>query len=213
LLSPADLALLVGVDAAELPPGVLPPALPLARIGRAPWPAEPRLVADVVGDIALVIEELAPRVKARAAADWDVAGLDRVNVRSPPRPWPQPTGGSCVWRARRRRPGPSPRPTCRSASPGRPSPRAKPSRRSAATHRPATRSSRRWPPSSWIRPAASSPSPRRSGWRPEARRFALAHALALADRGGVLGAGVDEDAFARDFARAFAAGRAAVVGG
>src|SRR6185295_16168065 len=43
-----------------------------------PWPTEPRLVADVVGDIALAIEELAPRVKARAAADWDVAGLDRV---------------------------------------------------------------------------------------------------------------------------------------
>ena len=78
LLAPADLALLVGVDASELPPGVLPPALPLARIGRAPWPAEPRVVADVAGDIALVIEELAPRVKARAAADWDVAGLDRV---------------------------------------------------------------------------------------------------------------------------------------
>src|SRR6185503_9444937 len=69
LLAPADLALLVGVDPAELPPGVLPPALPRARIGRGPWPAEPRLAADVTGDIALVIEELAPHVKARAAAD------------------------------------------------------------------------------------------------------------------------------------------------
>jgi len=79
LLAPADLVLLVGVDASELPPGILPPALPLARIGRAPWPdGAPRLAADVVGDIALVIEELAPRVKARAAADWDVAALDRV---------------------------------------------------------------------------------------------------------------------------------------
>ena len=79
LLAPTDLALLVGVDASELPPGALPPALPLARIARAPWPdGAPRLVADVVGDIALVIEELAPRVKARPAADWDVAALDRV---------------------------------------------------------------------------------------------------------------------------------------
>ena len=79
LLAPADLALLIGVDATELPPGALPPALPLARIGPSPWPeAAPRLGIDVVGDIALVIEELAPRVKARPAADWDVAGLDRV---------------------------------------------------------------------------------------------------------------------------------------
>ncbi|HEY2992854.1 MAG TPA: thiamine pyrophosphate-binding protein [Methylomirabilota bacterium] len=79
LLARADLALLVGVDAGELPPGILPPALPLARMARAPWPdAAPRPAADVVGDIALVIEELAPRVKARAAADWDVAALDRV---------------------------------------------------------------------------------------------------------------------------------------
>lgn len=78
LLAPADLALLVGVDAAELPPGLLPPPLPLARIGRAAWVSGPRLAADVVGDIALVVEELAPRVKARAAADWDVARLDRV---------------------------------------------------------------------------------------------------------------------------------------
>ena len=78
LLAPADLALLVGVDSSELPPGVFPPSLRLARIGRGPWPSEPRLAAEVNGDIALVIEELAPRVKARPAADWDVAGLDRV---------------------------------------------------------------------------------------------------------------------------------------
>jgi acetolactate synthase I/II/III large subunit len=79
LLARADLALLVGVDPSELPPGVLPPALPLARVGRAPWPAGAQsLAAEVTADIALVIEELAPRVKARPAADWDVAALDRV---------------------------------------------------------------------------------------------------------------------------------------
>jgi acetolactate synthase I/II/III large subunit len=79
LLAPADLALLVGVDASELPPGVLPATLPLARIGRAPWPdGAPALAADVTADIALMIEELAPRVKTRPAADWDVAALDRV---------------------------------------------------------------------------------------------------------------------------------------
>jgi acetolactate synthase I/II/III large subunit len=75
LLAPADLGLLVGVDAAELPPGVLPRRV--VRIGRSPWAGAPA-VADVVGNIALIIEELAPRVKARPTADWDVAGLDRV---------------------------------------------------------------------------------------------------------------------------------------
>lgn len=79
LLARADLTILLGVDALELPPGLRPSRLPLARIGRAPWPVElGSLAADVVGDIALVIEELAPRVKARTAADWDVAELDRV---------------------------------------------------------------------------------------------------------------------------------------
>jgi acetolactate synthase-1/2/3 large subunit len=79
LLARADLAILIGVDALELSPGALPSGLPLARIGRAPWPSAPwPLAADVVGDIALVIEELAPRVKARPAADWDVAELDRM---------------------------------------------------------------------------------------------------------------------------------------
>jgi acetolactate synthase-1/2/3 large subunit len=32
----------------------------------------------VTGDIALVIEELAPRLRDRARADWDVAALDRI---------------------------------------------------------------------------------------------------------------------------------------
>jgi acetolactate synthase-1/2/3 large subunit len=78
LLARTDLVVLVGVDAMELPPGVLP-ARAVARIDRASWPeaASPPVV-EVQGDIALVIEELAPRVRARPAADWDVAELDRV---------------------------------------------------------------------------------------------------------------------------------------
>jgi acetolactate synthase-1/2/3 large subunit len=84
LLARADLVVLIGVDAMELPPGVLP-ARAVARIGRAAWPAgalpsagNVPCVADVSGDIALAIEELAPRVRARPAADWDVAELDRL---------------------------------------------------------------------------------------------------------------------------------------
>ena len=77
LLVRADLILLVGVDPSELPPGLLPATIPVARIGRGPWSGI-TLVADVLGDIALAIDEMAPRVRARPAADWDVAELDRL---------------------------------------------------------------------------------------------------------------------------------------
>ena len=77
VLARADLVLLAGVDPSELPPGALPAATPVARIGRGAWLGT-ALGADVLGDIALVIEEMAPRVRARPAADWDVAELDRV---------------------------------------------------------------------------------------------------------------------------------------
>jgi acetolactate synthase-1/2/3 large subunit len=76
-LARADLVILVGVDAAELPPGVLPVGGRLARIGRSPWPGG-QLAAGACGDLALVIEELAPTVRGRPAADWDVAELDRI---------------------------------------------------------------------------------------------------------------------------------------
>ena len=76
-LARADLVILLGVDAGELPPGVVPKGVGVARIGRAPWPGG-AFVAEAVGDLALVIEELAPHVRARPAADWDVAELDRI---------------------------------------------------------------------------------------------------------------------------------------
>jgi acetolactate synthase-1/2/3 large subunit len=76
-LARADLVLLVGVDAGELPPGVLPAGTRVARIGRAGWQGG-AFVAEALGELALVIEELAPRVRARPAADWDVAELDRI---------------------------------------------------------------------------------------------------------------------------------------
>jgi acetolactate synthase-1/2/3 large subunit len=76
-LARADLVLLVGVDGGELPPGLVPAGVRMARIGRSPWTGG-GLVAEALGDLALVIEELAPRVRARDAADWDVAELDRI---------------------------------------------------------------------------------------------------------------------------------------
>jgi acetolactate synthase-1/2/3 large subunit len=76
-LAHADLVLLVGVDDTELRPGMLGAGARVARIGRSPW-AGPALVAEALGDLALVIEELAPRVRGRPSADWDVAALDRI---------------------------------------------------------------------------------------------------------------------------------------
>ncbi len=86
-LGRADLVVLLGVDDGELAPGLLPAGLRVARIGRAPW-ADGGLLVEARGDLALVIEELAPHVRTRPAADWDVAELDRIKraVTSPTTP-------------------------------------------------------------------------------------------------------------------------------
>ncbi len=78
LLAQADLLVLIGVDDAELPPGVAAVrAVRLARSGSGVHvPA-----AEAVGDVGAIIEELAPRLRGRAGADWDVAALDRTKRR------------------------------------------------------------------------------------------------------------------------------------
>jgi acetolactate synthase-1/2/3 large subunit len=75
LLARADLVVLVGVETDEWPgPPVWPSRLAFSRVpGGAPG-AGP----EVVGDLALSIEELAPRLRDRPRADWDVALLDRL---------------------------------------------------------------------------------------------------------------------------------------
>jgi acetolactate synthase-1/2/3 large subunit len=72
LLAQADLVVAIGVDGVELTPGISPVGVPLARVSRAPQDDA------VSGAIALIIEELAPRLRGRARADWDVAALDRL---------------------------------------------------------------------------------------------------------------------------------------
>jgi acetolactate synthase-1/2/3 large subunit len=75
----ADLIVALGVDPVELGPGAWPAGVPIARVGHAPAAGDlERSRIDVVADIGLVIEELAPRLRGRARADWDVAELDRV---------------------------------------------------------------------------------------------------------------------------------------
>ncbi len=94
LLGRADAVILVGADAAELaaaaPPGAAPwpAALPVLHLGPPPVPDVVRPTVDVAGDIALVLEELAPRLRSARRADWDVAELDRLKRLGAPRPSP-----------------------------------------------------------------------------------------------------------------------------
>jgi acetolactate synthase-1/2/3 large subunit len=78
LAARADLVVALGVDAAELSPGAWPAAARAAHVGHRPCSPLYRAVVEVVADIGLVIEELAPRLRGRARADWDVAELDRL---------------------------------------------------------------------------------------------------------------------------------------
>jgi acetolactate synthase-1/2/3 large subunit len=79
ILARADLIVALGLDAVELNLDVWPSTAPLLHL--APFPAAAELhrpVTEVVGELSLIVEELAPRLRDRARADWDVAELDRV---------------------------------------------------------------------------------------------------------------------------------------
>jgi len=80
VLAQADVVVEIGIDAVELMPGDWPPGVPRTRISRGPHDDA------VSGAIALIIEELAPRLRGRTRADWDVAALDRLkrSLRPPP---------------------------------------------------------------------------------------------------------------------------------
>ncbi len=79
VLARADLLVMAGVDPEELvgaPP--LSPA-PVAYLGetRLSEHAPPPLV-QVIGEIGSILEELAPRLRGRTQANWDVALIDRL---------------------------------------------------------------------------------------------------------------------------------------
>jgi acetolactate synthase-1/2/3 large subunit len=75
----ADLIVALGVDPVEISPGAWPTGIPTVHVSGAPASGELyRPVVDVVGDIGLVIDELAPHLRGRVRADWDVAELDRI---------------------------------------------------------------------------------------------------------------------------------------
>jgi acetolactate synthase-1/2/3 large subunit len=87
LLRRADLAVAVGLETAELAPAALPATLAVLHLGAPAWtpqdnPPPAGIVGsppmDVAGEIASLIEELAPRLRGRSRADWDVGELDRL---------------------------------------------------------------------------------------------------------------------------------------
>lgn len=87
ILDRADLIVAIGVDAIELGSGALSSNVPLLRLA-ASLAGGPENLSElgVSGDVALLIEELAPRLRARDQADWDVAELDRLKRNARRRP-------------------------------------------------------------------------------------------------------------------------------
>lgn len=72
----ADLVVAIGVDETTL--SSLPAATPILHLAATPPPAGWTPAARVLGDVGLIMEELAPRLRGRSRADWDVAELDRL---------------------------------------------------------------------------------------------------------------------------------------
>lgn len=86
LVSRADLIIAFGLDAVELIPRPWSYGAPVLSLARCPAAtlAAPgggayyTPAVEVVGDLGAILEELAPRLGGRAAADWDVAWVDRI---------------------------------------------------------------------------------------------------------------------------------------
>jgi thiamine pyrophosphate-dependent acetolactate synthase large subunit-like protein len=75
LLASADLVVAVGLDALETNAAAWPPATAILHLSRVPPAPDDRAVAAVVGDVGLILEELAPRLRDQRLAQWDVAHL------------------------------------------------------------------------------------------------------------------------------------------
>lgn len=85
VLARADLIVALGVDVLETPEATWPDT-PVVDVGPAVDDAgRPVALVRVRGAVAAVLEELAPRLRARPRADWDVAELDRLKRGGAPR--------------------------------------------------------------------------------------------------------------------------------
>ena len=84
ILRRADLVVALGVDEDELDAAGVDFTTPVVRLGRTPAWTRTGAVAEAEGDVALLLEELAPRLRDGSKADWDVAELDRLRRALPP---------------------------------------------------------------------------------------------------------------------------------
>ena len=88
LLEGADLVVAIGLDPVEVRPRGWPATTPVLHLAAAAPQASPhyQVTVTVVGDIGLLLEELAPRLRERQLADWDVARLHALKqeLASPP---------------------------------------------------------------------------------------------------------------------------------
>ena len=78
LLKLADLVVTLGLDASEAVPASSRSTVPVLAIGPPQTSGDPAPAVEVAGEIGAVLEELAPRLRDRDRADWDVAELDRL---------------------------------------------------------------------------------------------------------------------------------------
>ena len=79
LLGLADLIVTFGLDPEELDSRRWPYSALVVHLARTPPSGLPFVpLAAVVGYLALILEELAPRLRGRTQADWDVFQIDRL---------------------------------------------------------------------------------------------------------------------------------------
>jgi acetolactate synthase-1/2/3 large subunit len=103
LLESADLVVAVGVDPIEVDPSPWPAETAVLQLTPAAPEAHGPDRVSVVGDIGLILEELAPRLRDRRFAEWDVARLHALKqaAAAPPADAPRLAAYRVVEAARR----------------------------------------------------------------------------------------------------------------
>lgn len=86
VLSRADLIVAIGLDPGELP-RAWPYRAPVVHLAGTHHPGHPFVPAvEVIGGICEIVAELAPRLRRKTRANWDVTLLDRLKRSETPRP-------------------------------------------------------------------------------------------------------------------------------
>lgn len=79
VLGLADLIVTFGLGPEELNPPRWPYSAVVVHFSPAPRSGSPFTpLVEVVGDLALILAELAPRLRGKAQADWDMFQIDRL---------------------------------------------------------------------------------------------------------------------------------------